>query len=80
MQLLSLHCPVAKQREMATWGDFINQNEDRDGVRFTWNVWPSTRVEASKLVSSFYSQEVNHECMLFVEGGSCGICGDSTEG
>ena len=35
---------------MATWAEFINQNEDRDGVRFTWNVWPSTRIEASKLV------------------------------
>lgn len=36
---------------MATWAEFINQNEDRDGVRFTWNVWPSTRIEASKLVN-----------------------------
>lgn len=35
---------------MATWQDFINQNEDRDGVRLTWNIWPSTRIEASKLV------------------------------
>ena len=35
-----------------TWQDFINQNEDKDGVRFTWNTWPSTRVEASKMVKS----------------------------
>lgn len=35
---------------MATWTDFIQQNEDRDGVRFTWNVWPSTRIEATKMV------------------------------
>lgn len=35
---------------MTTYEDFIQQNEDRDGVRFTWNVWPSSRVEATKLV------------------------------
>ncbi|XP_011410444.1 PREDICTED: protein transport protein Sec23A-like isoform X2 [Amphimedon queenslandica] len=35
---------------MSTWADFIQQNEDRDGVRLTWNVWPSTRIEAAKLV------------------------------
>ena len=35
---------------MATWPEFIQQNEDRDGVRFTWNVLPSTRIEAAKLV------------------------------
>ncbi|CAF4631770.1 unnamed protein product, partial [Rotaria magnacalcarata] len=31
---------------MATYQEFIAQNEERDGVRFTWNVWPSTRLEA----------------------------------
>jgi protein transport protein SEC23 len=35
---------------MATWQDFINQNEDRDGVRMTWNVWPATRIESTKMV------------------------------
>lgn len=35
---------------MSTWSDFINQNEDRDGVRLTWNVWPATRIESTKLV------------------------------
>lgn len=35
---------------MASWQEFINQNEDRDGVRMAWNVWPSTRIEATKLV------------------------------
>ena len=39
--------------KMATWNDFINQNEDRDGIRFTWNVWPSTRIESSKMVFSY---------------------------
>lgn len=36
---------------MSTWGDFIAQNEERDGVRFTWNVWPATRIESTKMVS-----------------------------
>lgn len=35
---------------MATYREFILQNEERDGVRFTWNVWPSTRIEATRLV------------------------------
>lgn len=35
---------------MTTYEEFIQQNEDRDGVRFTWNVWPSSRIEATRLV------------------------------
>ena len=35
---------------MSTYQEFIAQNEERDGVRFTWNVWPSTRLEATRLV------------------------------
>ena len=35
---------------MATYEEFIQQNEDRDGIRFTWNAWPSSRVESQKLV------------------------------
>eukprot|EP01134_Creolimax_fragrantissima_P000713 CFRG0713T1 len=35
---------------MATAQDFIEDNEDRDGVRFSWNVWPSSRLEAQRLV------------------------------
>ncbi|ELU11239.1 hypothetical protein CAPTEDRAFT_163091 [Capitella teleta] len=35
---------------MATFQDFIQQNEDRDGVRFSWNVWPSSRLEATRMV------------------------------
>lgn len=45
---------LERERErpaMSTWSDFINQNEDRDGVRMTWNVWPATRIEATKMVS-----------------------------
>ncbi|PSN43877.1 Protein transport protein Sec23A [Blattella germanica] len=35
---------------MTTYEEFIQQNEDRDGVRFTWNVWPSSRLETTRLV------------------------------
>lgn len=35
---------------MATYQEFIQQNEDRDGVRFSWNVWPSSRIEATRMV------------------------------
>ena len=53
---------------MATWSDFINQNEDRDGVRMTWNVWPATRIEATKMVRAnvyVYACEIQqlHYCM-----------------
>ncbi|KAJ8045054.1 Protein transport protein Sec23A [Holothuria leucospilota] len=34
----------------ATYQEFIQQNEDRDGIRFTWNVWPSSRLEATRMV------------------------------
>ncbi|XP_064456633.1 protein transport protein Sec23B-like [Ornithodoros turicata] len=33
-----------------TYQDFIQKNEDRDGIRFSWNVWPSSRLEATRLV------------------------------
>uniref|UniRef100_A0A669DZL7 Protein transport protein SEC23 n=1 Tax=Oreochromis niloticus TaxID=8128 RepID=A0A669DZL7_ORENI len=35
---------------MTTYQEFIQQNEDRDGVRFSWNLWPSSRLEATRLV------------------------------
>ncbi|XP_058812176.1 protein transport protein Sec23A isoform X1 [Topomyia yanbarensis] len=35
---------------MTTYEEFIQQNEDRDGIRFTWNVWPSSRLDASRMV------------------------------
>lgn len=35
---------------MATFPEYIAQNEDRDGVRFSWNVWPSSRLEATRMV------------------------------
>ena len=38
---------------MATYQEFIQQNEDRDGVRFSWNAWPGSRLEGTRLVSDF---------------------------
>ncbi|CAD7093485.1 unnamed protein product [Hermetia illucens] len=35
---------------MTTYEEFIQQNEDRDGIRLTWNVWPSSRIDAGRLV------------------------------
>jgi len=35
---------------MSTYQEFIQQNEDRDGIRFSWNVWPSSRLEATRMV------------------------------
>lgn len=31
--------------------EYLYQIEDRDGVRFSWNVWPSSRIEASRMVA-----------------------------
>lgn len=42
--------PLNLEDKMTTYQDFINQNEDRDGVRFSWNVWPSSRLEATRMV------------------------------
>ncbi|GAB1599854.1 protein transport protein Sec23A-like isoform X1 [Argonauta hians] len=35
---------------MTTYQDYIQQNEDRDGIRFSWNVWPSSRIEATRMI------------------------------
>ena len=31
-----------------TYQDYIQSQEDRDGVRLSWNVWPSSRLEATR--------------------------------
>jgi hypothetical protein len=31
-----------------TYQDYIQAQEDRDGVRISWNVWPSSRLEAAR--------------------------------
>ncbi|XP_065176879.1 protein transport protein Sec23A-like isoform X2 [Sycon ciliatum] len=33
-----------------SFAEFIQQSEDRDGVRLTWNVWPSSRLESTRIV------------------------------
>lgn len=30
--------------------DDILSSEDKDGVRFSWGNWPSTKIEVSKIV------------------------------
>ena len=35
---------------MTTYQEYIQQNEERDGVRVSWNLWPSSKVEAARLV------------------------------
>lgn len=30
--------------------EYVESMEDRDGIRFNWNRWPQTRVEAAKVV------------------------------
>ncbi|XP_061761986.1 protein transport protein Sec23A [Nerophis ophidion] len=35
---------------MATFAEYMAQNEERDGVRLSWNVWPSSRLEATRMV------------------------------
>ncbi|XP_059095381.1 protein transport protein Sec23A-like isoform X2 [Tigriopus californicus] len=43
---------------MATYQEYMQANEDRDGVRLSWNVWPSSRLEATRMVvplGAFYT-------------------------
>jgi len=35
---------------MATYQEYILSNEERDGVRLSWNVWPCSRLEATRIV------------------------------
>lgn len=28
--------------------DYFYETEDRDGVRFTWNIWPADKIESTK--------------------------------
>ncbi len=42
----------------ATWQDYLKCQEEVDGVRFSWNVWPASRIEATRLVvplAAFFS-------------------------
>ena len=33
-----------------SYADFITASEDVDGVRFSWNVIPTNRIEATRMV------------------------------
>uniref|UniRef100_A0A5S6QKH1 Protein transport protein SEC23 n=1 Tax=Trichuris muris TaxID=70415 RepID=A0A5S6QKH1_TRIMR len=33
-----------------SWAEFIHAQEENDGIRFTWNIWPHSRIEAQRLV------------------------------
>lgn len=35
---------------MATFADFVIAEEERDGLRVSWNVWPASRLEATRNV------------------------------
>jgi protein transport protein SEC23 len=37
---------MAEQPELSEF----DQNEERDGIRFSWNVWPSTKQESTNAV------------------------------
>ena len=30
--------------------DTFSSNEERDGVRFSWNMWPTSKIESIKMV------------------------------
>ncbi|PIC30566.1 hypothetical protein B9Z55_021765 [Caenorhabditis nigoni] len=35
---------------MATWEEYLATQQANDGVQFTWNMWPHSRVDAQRLV------------------------------
>jgi hypothetical protein len=39
---------VSAMSAAQTYQDYIQAQEDRDGVRLSWNVWPSSRLEATR--------------------------------
>ncbi|VDL75949.1 unnamed protein product [Nippostrongylus brasiliensis] len=39
-----------KGREMASWEEYLASQQAIDGVQFTWNLWPHSRVDAQRLV------------------------------
>ena len=39
-----------RMAQAQTYQDYIQSQEDRDGIRLSWNVWPSSRLEATRMV------------------------------
>lgn len=35
---------------MASMSEYIQQTEASDGIRFSWNTWPASRLDAAQLV------------------------------
>lgn len=35
---------------MASMSEYIQQTEANDGIRFSWNTWPASRVDAGQLI------------------------------
>ena len=56
--------------------DTFSSNEERDGVRFSWNMWPTSKIESIKMVVPlgcmyvFFSARarrffLNRECLSY---------------
>ncbi|KHJ88031.1 Sec23/Sec24 zinc finger, partial [Oesophagostomum dentatum] len=41
---------VERKVPMATWEEYLATQQNVDGVQFTWNMWPHSRVDAQRLV------------------------------
>jgi hypothetical protein len=46
----TVHFPCIEKEKMLQQWDFYGP-EQRDGVRFSWNIWPSSRLEATRIVA-----------------------------
>lgn len=60
--------------------EYLYQAEDKDGVRFSFNLWPSSRLEAKKLVAPvacMYSpmKRTTNLLQMFYAPVSCNKCG-----
>ena len=47
---LDYRAVAGEKVKMTTYQEYMQQNEDRDGIRLSWNVWPSSRLEATRMV------------------------------
>ncbi len=56
----------------------FDAEEERDGIRWSWNVWPSSRLEATRLVvpiGCMYSPFKENIPLLYYEPVMCkGTC------
>jgi len=59
--------------------DTFIQNEERDGIRFSWNIWPTSRLEATRMVvplGCMYTpmKQIPNMPLLEYEPLGCKIC------